>query len=67
MNEIYFKLAIKILEPCVNLFKVNPFLASVPILQPPKTPKNLRFFGIFRRYKMGTLTRNGLTTDIHMT
>ena len=43
MNEIYFKLAIKILEPCVNLFKVNPFLANVPILQPLKTPKTFGF------------------------
>ena len=64
MNEIYFKLTIKILEPYVNLFKVNPFLANVPILQPPKTPKTP---GIFRRYKMGALARNELTTDIHMT
>ena len=40
---------------------LNPFLASVPILYPMKTPENQRFFGVFRRYKMGILARNGLT------
>ena len=27
---------------------------------PLKTPENLWFFGVFRGYKMGTLTKNGL-------
>ena len=36
-------------------FYFNLFLASVPILYPLKTPS-----GVFRGYKMGTLTRNGL-------
>ena len=30
-------------------------------LYPLKTPRNLSFLCAFRRYKMGTLTRNGLT------
>ena len=38
----------------------NPYLASVPILYPLKTPENLWFSGVFRGYKMGTLARNGL-------
>ena len=37
MYEIYFKIEIKILEPYVNLFKVNLFLANVPILYPLNT------------------------------
>ena len=30
----------------------SPFLANVPILNPPKIPENLSFFRVFRRYKM---------------
>ena len=41
-----------------NLF--NPFLANVPILYHLKTPKNLWFSSVFRRYKMGTFVRNRL-------
>ena len=40
--------------------RFNPFLAHVPILHPLKTPENLWFSGVFRRYKIGTLARNGL-------
>ena len=29
-----------------------------------KTPENQRFFVVFREYKVGTLTRNGLTKAI---
>ena len=39
---------------------LSSFLANVPILYPLKTPENLWFFGVFRRYKMGTLAKNGL-------
>ena len=39
---------------------MNPFLAKVSTLYPLKIPENQKFFGIFRRYKMGTLTENGL-------
>ena len=39
---------------------INPFLSSVPILYPLKTPKNFWFFDVFRGYEVGTLTRNGL-------
>ena len=39
---------------------VNPFLANAPILYPLKTPENQSFSGVFRGYKMGILTRNGL-------
>ena len=38
---------------------INPFLANVPILYLLKTPE-IRFSGVFRGYKMGTLARNGL-------
>ena len=38
----------------------NPFLANVLILDPPKTPENLWFSGVFRGYKMKTLAGNGL-------
>ena len=37
---------------------INPFLASVPISYPP--PKHQKTFGVFRRYKMGRLVKNGL-------
>ena len=45
-------------------FVVNLFLADVPFLYPLKIPENLWFSGVFRGYKMGALTRNGLTTKI---
>ena len=38
----------------------NLSLANVPILYPLKTPENPWFSGVFRRYKMRTLARNGL-------
>ena len=41
-------------------FRVNPFPANVPILDPLKTLERLRFSCVFKGYKMGTLTRNGL-------
>ena len=44
----------------------NPFLASVPILYPLKTPENLWFSGVFRGYEMGTLARNGLMLHCEM-
>ena len=44
---------------------INPSQANVPILYPLKTPENLCFSGIFRGYKMGTLTRNGLKEKNH--
>ena len=36
------------------------FLANIHILYPLKTPENRRFSGVFRGYKMVTLSRNGL-------
>ena len=39
---------------------INLFLANVLILYPLKTPNSYCFF-VFRRYKMGTLVREGLT------
>ena len=39
---------------------INPSLANVPILYPQKIQEKLCFSGISRRYKMGTLARNGL-------
>ena len=38
----------------------NPFLVDVSISYFLNTPENLRFSGVFRGYKMGTLTRNKL-------
>lgn len=40
--------------------EVNLFLANVLILFTLKPPKNQRFSKVFRRYKMGTLPKNGL-------
>ena len=48
----------------INLTALNPFLANVPILYPLKTPENQRFFGVFRRYKMGTPAGNKLINVI---
>ena len=38
----------------------NQILANFPILYPLKTLENQRFSGVFREYKMETLTKNGL-------
>lgn len=43
---------------------INPFLANAIVLYPLKTSENERFlrrkvFGVFKGYKMGTLTRTG--------
>ena len=43
-----------------RLFQFHPFPASVPILNPLKTPDNQRFSWVFRKYKMGALARNKL-------
>ena len=40
---------------------LNPFLATVPISYPLKTPENLWFSLVFRGCKMGILARNGLS------
>ena len=40
--------------------EINPFLASILILYTLKTLENLRFFDVFRGYKMRTLAKNGL-------
>ena len=42
---------------------INPYMANVAILFCLKTSEN-RSFCIFRRYKMGTLARNGLTLSV---
>ena len=42
----------------------NPFLANGPILYPLETPQNQRFSGVFRGYKVGTLTGSGLMNFI---
>ena len=42
------------------LINSKPFLSNVPILNPLKTPKNQKFSGVFRGYKMGTLAGNRL-------
>ena len=40
---------------------VRPFQANVPFLYPLKMSENLWFFDVFRGYKKGTLSWNGLT------
>ena len=45
----------------LRLKYLNPFLASVPILYRLKTPENLWFSGVFRVYKIETVTGNRLT------
>ena len=47
------------------LTEPNPFLTNAPILYPLKTPENLWFSDAFRGYKMGTLARNGLMTELN--
>ena len=51
-----FNLAVPYLFRFSIQYFFNPFLANLPILKPLKTTEN----GVFRGYKMGTLTRNGL-------
>ena len=43
-----------------ELVHINPFLASVPILYPLKTPGNQKASGVFREYKMRVMAQNGL-------
>ena len=45
---------------------LNPFLANVPVLYPLKTTANLLFSGVFRRYKIRPLARNGLIQMINL-
>ena len=44
----------------LELTDVDPFLASVPILYPLKTPGNQKPSGVFREYKMRVMAQNGL-------
>ena len=44
----------------LELVHINPFLASVPILHPLKTPGNQKASGVFREYKMRVMAQNGL-------
>ena len=39
---------------------LNTFMATLSILYPLKSQKNLCIFGVFRRYKMATLARDEL-------
>ena len=43
-------------------FIFSPFLANIPILNPPENSRNLWFSSVFRGLKMRTLARNGLRT-----
>ena len=47
------------------LNELNSFPANAPILYCLETPENLRFSGIFRGYKIGTLAGNGLSELIN--
>ena len=48
--------------PYLNTFNavINPFMVNIPISYSLKTRENQRSSCIFRGYKMGILTRNGL-------
>ena len=46
------------------LHRTYPFLSEVFTLYPLKTLENLRFPGVFREYKMGTLARKGFIKKI---
>ena len=39
----------------LNVFKLNGYLANVPILYPLKTPENQTFFGVFLRFRNGNI------------
>ena len=39
-------------------YMFNKYLASIPILDPLKTPENQRFSGVFRRYETRVLAKN---------
>ena len=43
-----------------ELVHINPFLASVPILYPSKTPGNQKVSDVFREYKIRVMVQNGL-------
>ena len=43
-----------------ELVYIDPFLTNEPILFPLKTPENQKSSNVFRRYKMGTMVRDGL-------
>ena len=43
-----------------NLFLETHFWPMIPFLYPLKTPGNQRFSGVFRRYTMKILAKNGL-------
>ena len=43
-----------------ELIHINPFLASVPILYPLKTPGTQKASGDFRKYKMRVMAQNDL-------
>ena len=46
------------------LWVINPFLTNILISYPRKAAEYLRFYGIFRGYKMGALPRNGLRHSV---
>ena len=48
----------------LGAFLLRPFLASVIILYLVETPVNEMFSGVFKEYKTGILTRNGLISDL---
>ena len=50
-----------------ELVHIDPFLASVGILNPLKIPGNQKASGVFRGYKMRTMARNGLIKLIYNT
>ena len=65
MQYIDFQVEITFIAFKMRLTKIqtsrnNRFLRNVSILLPLKASENQMFLGVFRRYKMRTLARNGL-------
>ena len=50
-SKLFIKHPINVL----SIFKVNPFLANVPILYTLKTPENRQFSAVIRGYKIGNI------------
>ena len=44
----------------LELVCINPFLVTMPILYPLKTPPKQNYSSVFKSYEMGTMARNGL-------
>ena len=50
--------------PKYGIVVLNPFLANVPILYFLKKTENQKYFGVFKWFEMGTLTRTGVMKEV---